>query len=63
MRLSQKRLREEEGVSVAFLTFHEAGDDILKREGMPYFSLHKIKQQMEQNDYADISLSGIEEQA
>ena len=56
-----KRLREEEGVSVAFLTFHEAGDDILKREGMPYFSLHKIKQQMEQNDYADISLSGIEE--
>lgn len=56
-----KRLRDEEGISVAFLTFHEAGDDILKREGIPYFSLHKIKRQMEQKDYADISLSKIEE--
>lgn len=56
-----KRLRDEEGLSVAFLTFHEAGDDILEKEGIPYFSLHKIKQQMEQKDYADISLSKIEE--
>mgnify|MGYP003394352595 CR=1 FL=1 len=57
-----KRLKDEEGLSVAFLTFHEAGDDILEREGegIPYFSLHKIKQQMEQKDYADISLSEIE---
>ena len=56
-----KRLRDEEGLSVAFLTFHEAGDDILEKEGMPYFSLHKIKRQVEQKDYADISLSRIEE--
>ena len=55
-----KILRDEEGLSVAFLTFHEAGDDILEKEGMPYFSLHKIKRQMEQKDYADISLSEIE---
>ncbi len=38
-----KRLRDEEGLNVAFLTFHEAGDDILEKEGVPYFSLHKIK--------------------
>ena len=38
-----KRLRDEEGLKVAFLTFHEAGDDILEKEGVPYFSLHKIK--------------------
>ena len=56
-----KKLREEERLSVAFLTFHEAGDDILEREGIPYFSLHKIKRQLEQKDYADISLSKIEE--
>ncbi len=56
-----KRLRDEEGISVAFLTFHEAGDDILEKEGIPYFSLHKIKWQIEQKDYVDISLSEIEE--
>ena len=55
-----KRLREEEGVSVAFLTFHEAGDDILEREGIPYFSLHKIKRQIEEKDYSHLTLSGIE---
>jgi hypothetical protein len=38
-----RRLMEEEGLKVAFLTFHEAGDDILDKEGIPYFSLHKLK--------------------
>ena len=38
-----KMLKEEEGLECAFLTFHEAGDDILEREGIPYFSLHKMK--------------------
>lgn len=38
-----KRLMEEEGLKVAFLTFHEAGDDILEKEKIPYFSLHKMK--------------------
>lgn len=38
-----RRLMEEEGLKVAFLTFHEAGDDILEKEGIKYFSLHKLK--------------------
>lgn len=38
-----KRLKEEMGLNIAFLTFHEAGDDILQKEGIKYFSLHKIK--------------------
>ena len=38
-----RRLAEEEGLRVAFLTFHEAGDDILRKEGIPFFSLHKMK--------------------
>lgn len=38
-----KRLMEEEGLKVAFLTFHEAGDDIFEKEGIKYFSLHKLK--------------------
>lgn len=41
-----KRLMEEEGLKVAFLTFHEAGDDILDEEGIPYLSLHKIKKSL-----------------
>ncbi len=41
-----RRLMEEEGLRVAFLTFHEAGDDILDREGIPYFSLHKLKDEV-----------------
>jgi hypothetical protein len=41
-----KRLVEEEGVSVAFLTFHEAGDDMLEKEGIPYFSLHKTRRSL-----------------
>ncbi len=38
-----KRLKEEAGLNIAFLTLHEAGDDILEQEGITYFSLHKIK--------------------
>ncbi|MEW6600145.1 MAG: hypothetical protein AB1499_04170 [Nitrospirota bacterium] len=38
-----RRLSEEEGLKVAFLTFHEAGDDILEKERIPYLSLHKLK--------------------
>lgn len=49
-----KRLMEEEGLKVAFLTFHEAGDDILEKEGIPYFSLHKIKASMNKKDFNTI---------
>jgi capsule polysaccharide modification protein KpsS len=52
-----KRLRDEVGLNVAFLTFHEAGDDILEREGITSFSLHKIKRTSKRNvinDTADI---------
>ena len=41
-----RRLREELGLNVAFLTFHEAGDDILKKENIPCFSLHKIRREL-----------------
>jgi hypothetical protein len=41
-----RRLREELGLNVAFLTFHEAGDDILEREKIPCFSLHKIRRKL-----------------
>lgn len=44
-----KKLIEEEGLKVAFLTFHEAGDDILEKERLPYFSLHKIKREFKRN--------------
>ena len=44
-----KRLMEEESLNIAFLTFHEAGDDILEREGIPYFSLHKLKRGLRKN--------------
>jgi hypothetical protein len=40
-----KRFREE-GRTVAFLTFHEAGDDLLEKENIPYFSLHKMKRML-----------------
>jgi hypothetical protein len=33
----------EEGLSVAFITFHEAGDALLERMGFEYFSLQKLK--------------------
>jgi hypothetical protein len=36
----------EEGRTVGFLTFHEAADDILEKESMPYFSLHKMKRSL-----------------
>ena len=39
-----RRLRDEEGLSVGFITFHEAGDDLLEKMGIGYFSLHKLKQ-------------------
>lgn len=38
-----RRLRDEEGLSVGFITFHEAGDDLLEEMGIDYFSLHKLK--------------------
>jgi len=44
-----RRLMQEDGLNISFLTFHEAGDDILEREGIPYFSLHKIKREKERN--------------
>lgn len=44
-----KRLMEEESLNIAFMTFHEAGDDILEREGIPYFSLHKLKRGLRKN--------------
>lgn len=37
-----RRLKSD-GVSVAFLTFHEGGDAMLDRFGFDYFSLHKQK--------------------
>jgi hypothetical protein len=46
-----KRLMEEEKKKVIFLTFHEGGDEILKKEKIPYFSLHKIKNSMDSNKY------------
>jgi len=46
-----KRLMKEEGLSAAFLTFHEAGDDLLDKEGIPYFSLHKIKRSCNGGNY------------
>lgn len=39
-----RRLRDEEGLSVGFITFHEAGDDLLEKMGIEYFSLHKRKE-------------------
>ena len=44
-----KRLKDEVGLNIAFLTFHEGGDDILEREGITYFSLHKIKRSLKQS--------------
>ncbi len=44
-----KRLQEEVGLNVAFLTFHEAGDDILESEGITYFSLHKINRSLKRS--------------
>ncbi len=41
-----RRLMEKEGLNIAFLTFHEAGDDVLEQEGITYFSLHKIKRSL-----------------
>lgn len=38
-----RRLRDEEGLSVGFITFHEAGDDLLGEMGIDCFSLHKLK--------------------
>jgi hypothetical protein len=55
-----KRLMDEEGLKVAFLTFHEAGDDILRREGIPCFSLHKLKRSMKQNGSPSARLRDIE---
>jgi len=40
--LAASRLRDE-GLSVGFITFHEAGDPMLKRMGFDHFSLHKLK--------------------
>jgi len=56
-----KRLMEEEGLRVAFLTFHEAGDDILEKEGIPYFSLHKMKRQMGQIAFHSSQIEDIED--
>lgn len=39
-----RRLRDEEGLSVGFITFHEAGDDLLEEMRIDYFSLHKLKE-------------------
>src|SRR3989344_2464706 len=56
-----KRLMEEEGLRAAFLTFHEVGDDILEREGIPYFSLHKMKMQMGQTAFHSSQIKDIED--
>ena len=56
-----KRLMEEEGLRVAFLTFHEAGDDILEREGIPYFSLHKIRRAINQKEATPVQIKDIED--
>ncbi|MEP7152361.1 MAG: hypothetical protein ABI856_11670, partial [Nitrospira sp.] len=40
--LAAKRFREE-GLSVGFITFHEAADGVLDRMGFEYFSLQKLK--------------------
>jgi hypothetical protein len=49
-----RSLMDEEGLKIAFLTFHEAGDDILEREGIPYFSLHKIKRKLKKTGKHDM---------
>ncbi len=54
-----KRLKEEVGLNIAFLTLHEAGDDILDKEGITYFSLHKIKR-LKENEINKIGVSDIE---
>lgn len=56
-----KRLMKEEGLRVAFLTFHEAGDDILERDGIPYFSLHKMKRLMNQKTFHHMQIKDIED--
>lgn len=55
-----RRLKEEMGLNIAFLTLHEAGDDILEQEGITYFSLHKIKRSLKGNTNNKTDVSDIE---
>lgn len=55
-----KMLKEEEGLECAFLTFHEAGDDILERNGIPYFSLHKMKASVSRKNFTADDIEGIQ---
>jgi len=57
-----KRMIAEDGLSVAFLNFHEVGDEILKKEGIDYFSLHKMKDSLGNPECTPQQLEIIQEQ-
>lgn len=58
--IAAKRLKSD-GVSVAFLNFHEAADDICDREGVKYFSLHKIKRGLPKTAPGDAEVKDVEQ--
>lgn len=55
-----KRMIAEEGLSVGFVTFHETGDKILQKEGIDYFSIHKLRDSIKDKTYSTDQLKEIE---
>ena len=55
-----KKLIKNDGLKIAFLTFHEAGDAVLDKEGITYFSFHKIKRSLKaKQGYGDNQVKDI----